>query len=470
MLCTPDIANYANSSAAVNRRYADTWGYGFHVVDHIVDPTRVPHWSKIHAVQFFLPDYDFLLWIDADAVFWDHSRRIEDVLQVDPASAYEIWAQDIWPDYPSIHRNELIDTGVVLFRNSLWARQFLTEMYYHPDCAEVLNWTEQYCFTVVYRQDFMGMRGRVRILPTPTVNHHLLPHPANESGMFIFHLAGRKGPVRAWHFKMVHEGWHRRFLDPQYDSFWRFRDLFETHRFAGVASLQACAFGLGERHRSFLEGLLFHFPYIGTFTAVLQGQPGLWTEMKATETIGERYPKRMAHIDMREYISGRTREGDNFVGGFFCDIFVLGVDSWRHLPSLEPLGRLARAGLEALEGDKNFAMGFSALLDSYFVLLNEGCTEANPTPNGFPGPDPGVVLDSNDEDGEAMIAACENLGQVSQYLLAVLGEHKMSRTESMRKLPSATPTLWDINAPGDVGMLRLGDVSLARVPRDAFPF
>merc|ERR1711933_627624 len=82
-MTTPDIEAYANVTELHNRRYADRWGYGFHAVDHAIDRKRVPHWSKLHAVQLFLPEYDFLLWIDADAVFFDHSLRIEDVMGIE---------------------------------------------------------------------------------------------------------------------------------------------------------------------------------------------------------------------------------------------------------------------------------------------------------------------------------------------------------------------------------------------------
>ena len=35
----------------------------------------------------------------------------------------EIWGQDMWPDYPSLHRKEIMDGGTFLVRNSLWTRR-----------------------------------------------------------------------------------------------------------------------------------------------------------------------------------------------------------------------------------------------------------------------------------------------------------------------------------------------------------
>merc|ERR1719433_2233063 len=202
---------------------------------------------------------------------------------------------------------------MVLFRNSRWTRQFLLEMYYLPDCMEHLNWTEQWCFTVAYREDFMGMRSRMAIVPTPQLNHHILPPPTAPEDMFVLHLAGRPKKARVSLFSQVNAGRQKVFSQPEFNSFWRFRELFAGHGFAGIASLQACLFGIGKRHRAFLDALLFHFPYMSTFTVVRQGAPQLWSQMKATENVGENHPDRMAHMDIVEYMSGITRDGEKFV-------------------------------------------------------------------------------------------------------------------------------------------------------------
>eukprot|EP00913_Durusdinium_trenchii_P033267 g31144.t1 len=85
---SPEIMSYANTTSLVNQEYAERHGYGFHILNHT--------------------DYDFAFWIDADAMFYDHSRRIEDVLQVQDPTV-ELWSQDIWPDYPTLHRKEKMD-------------------------------------------------------------------------------------------------------------------------------------------------------------------------------------------------------------------------------------------------------------------------------------------------------------------------------------------------------------------------
>lgn len=475
---TPDIMSYAKTTELENRRYAATWGYGFHVVDHAIDKTRVPHWSKVHAVQLFLPEYDFVLWIDADAVFFDYSRRIEDVMGVAQSQAIQMWAQDIWPDYPSIHRKEIIDTGVVLFRNSLWTRNFLLEMYHLPSCQDHLNWTEQYCFTLAYNENLLGMQERMSILPTPTINHHVLPSIEDTGRVFILHLAGRPAKARASQFEQVYNGRANDFQNASaYGAFWRFRELFARHRFAGIAQLQVCLFGIGDRNRAFMDALLFHFPYFGLFTIARNGAPQLYSQLRASEHIGDLYPDRMAHMDINEYQSGVTREGKKFVEGFYCDIFVFGVESARHLPSVDILGRMAFSGLEPYSGDQNKGFGFSPLRDAYVVVLHDGCDGdegAASAAAGFSSPVPaaGHVLDLDDEDGSGLVAACDLLGEIRSYLQSAVLKFNESTTrgfEAEHPEPMMQPALWSIKAPGEIGIQSSGDVALARVARDSFP-
>jgi len=250
----------------------------------------------------------------------------------------------------------------------------------------------------------------------------------------------------------VHEGRAKAFRSDQYGAFWDFYSLFARHRFAGVASLQACFFGLGPRHREFLDALLFHFPYVSTFAIVRHGAPQLWSQLRASEAVGERFSQRMAHVDVTEYLLGHTRDGERFVSGLYCDLLILSVESWRHLPSLDVLGSMSRNGLEPNLGDTNRGFGYSPLRDAYFVWLQDGCDEA------------GGRLDGNDEDGSALAAACDLLVDLRAYVEAV------AVNSSEGEAWEDGPTLWGIEAPGERGVVQeLGQVALARVQREAFP-
>ena len=107
--------------------------YGYHVYDGSdhYDRSRPPAWSKIRAVQALLEmkegdeeddtnnhkPCDWVLWMDADTVIMNSNVRIEDFLPADPTKDL-IVVSDKGGGYNS---------GVFLFRNSLWSKQFLDE-------------------------------------------------------------------------------------------------------------------------------------------------------------------------------------------------------------------------------------------------------------------------------------------------------------------------------------------------------
>ncbi|CAK9003227.1 unnamed protein product [Durusdinium trenchii] len=462
---SPEIMSYANTTSLVNQEYAERHGYGFHILNHTVDTTRVPHWSKIHALLIHLADYDFAFWIDADAMFYDHSRRIEDVLQVQDPTV-ELWSQDIWPDYPTLHRKEKMDGATFLIRNSEWARRFLLEMYFYPPCIQFLNWTEQYCLTLAYNANLLNVREKTLILPTPTLNHHRIPALGLQRQLFIWHLAGRSTKQRASHMKLVYEDYGSKFQEIKYQSFWNFYKLFEDDNFGDLASLQLCVFGLGERHQSMIEAMLFHFPYHTGFVVTRSGSPGLWTQMRQSEAIGDKFGSRMASLDLWEYRAGRTREGEDMVTGFFCDLMVLGVESWRHLSEgALTLPSFARAGLEGYQGPRGQGFGYSGLKDVYMVILHDSC-EGTPS---------NLKLDSDDENGRAMEAACHLVSDfeilVDEVYAGAQDEDAPERNAIfvLDKPGGDEKVPWDSVSPERWGSKRLGQVTLARLPRYAFP-
>jgi hypothetical protein len=107
--------------------YAQKYGYHLYDGSDYYDRSRPPAWSKIRAVQALFdmsPDReenetpcDWVLWMDADTVIMNSNVRIEDFLPADPTKDL-IVVSDKGGGYNS---------GVFLFRNSLWSKQFLEE-------------------------------------------------------------------------------------------------------------------------------------------------------------------------------------------------------------------------------------------------------------------------------------------------------------------------------------------------------
>lgn len=282
----------------------------------------------------------------------------------------------------------------------------------------------------------------------------------------------------------------------KYQSFWLFYQLFARQDFGSLASLQLCMFGIGQRQQAMMEALMYHFPYWTGFVVTQQGAPGLFSQMRQSELIGEMFGSRMAAMDLVEYRAGVTRKGEEFIKGFFCDVLVLSPESWRHLAQgAQTLVPLVTAGLEQYEGPKGKGFGYSGLQDVLMVLVHESCTadENFPKTGNLYRAEEGEVLDADDGNGEALEAACHlmsdlemMLEQVYQgahnedvpdrHIQMVLTHHPDAgpRVESLLKdfnedqeeEPTEIP--WDRLDPDRWVIEGMGPVTLARLPRFAF--
>ncbi|KAF9978163.1 hypothetical protein BGZ73_003544 [Actinomortierella ambigua] len=81
-------------------------------------------WGKISAVQKVLPHYDWLLWMDMDAVIANMDRKVEDLVNLAISKAGRevsfIAARPV--------RDKIFNAGVFLIRNTEWSRAFLKEV------------------------------------------------------------------------------------------------------------------------------------------------------------------------------------------------------------------------------------------------------------------------------------------------------------------------------------------------------
>jgi hypothetical protein len=139
----PREREMARMSFANKLQYCQRHGYDLIVEgDDAVDTRRTPAWSKIRVLRKWLPLYEWVLWVDADALFTNWTFRIEDLVgdQLDDMLAAE--QRDQNRDRLGLPRREVdlilthdwntINSGVFLLRNGSWARSFLRRLWAVP--------------------------------------------------------------------------------------------------------------------------------------------------------------------------------------------------------------------------------------------------------------------------------------------------------------------------------------------------
>mmetsp|Transcript_25210 Transcript_25210/g.42531 ORF Transcript_25210/g.42531 Transcript_25210/m.42531 type:complete len:376 (+) Transcript_25210:122-1249(+) len=198
--------------------YAKLHGYEVINANSHIDPSRPVAWSKLKAVRDSLPRYDYVMYVDMDAV----------IMQPDIAVERLIYATERGPSADIIMQNDWNgpNTGIWLAKNTAWTAEFLSLAWAQQQLVRKTSSSgvshpfeyEQRAFhylldTEVWRSRALPTYGRDKsaelrthlvFLPQCAMNSYTL-HPLNfkhlhdrkksqyVEGDFIIHFAGKKG-------------------------------------------------------------------------------------------------------------------------------------------------------------------------------------------------------------------------------------------------------------------------------------
>lgn len=164
-------------------RFCDRWGYDFVEFHGTLDSHRPVPWSKIRAVQRVLPNYEWVVWCDADTVLWN----AEDDLQrfVDEADGAAVVLQN---------NQDGVNTGLFFIRNCSWSFDFLDEVYRQEQCIHHPWWEQAAVNALLVRDD---VQSRFGIYPPgqPIRGFHGYYANGDWDKTFI-HFAGLRDPER----------------------------------------------------------------------------------------------------------------------------------------------------------------------------------------------------------------------------------------------------------------------------------
>lgn len=98
-------------------KYAKKWGYDLIYFDQIIDNNRPAQWSKIKAIEYALKKYEWVWWIDIDALIMNFDNKLEDIIDEN----YDIIFTE--------NKYSLISNGSSFFKNTDVTKKFLKECY-----------------------------------------------------------------------------------------------------------------------------------------------------------------------------------------------------------------------------------------------------------------------------------------------------------------------------------------------------
>jgi len=124
----------------INRRYCERHGYDYVVRLDNPRPDRHVGWHKVSVILDELRDCEYLLLLDADAVFYSHELTIENELLPELQEKLILIAQDCGSESQRWNPG-LPNAGAILMKNDERVREICTEWDHISETDEDTRWT-----------------------------------------------------------------------------------------------------------------------------------------------------------------------------------------------------------------------------------------------------------------------------------------------------------------------------------------
>jgi len=171
---------YFQWSERINRRYCERHGYNYVIRRDQPRDDRHLHWHKIPVILDELRSCDYMLFLDADAVFYSHELTLEAELIPELKGKLILMAADCGDE---AHRwnPELPNAGTILVKNDEQARNIVELWNNVTDTDEEIRFTHPCEQLGFWKHVLPKYREQVRILPDYYVCN-------GAYGQFIRHL------------------------------------------------------------------------------------------------------------------------------------------------------------------------------------------------------------------------------------------------------------------------------------------
>lgn len=154
---------YFHYSEKVNGSYSRRHGYNHVISRETPRSDRDITWHKVPLISQELKDCRYLLWLDADALFYSQELEIEQELIPLLGKASILFTPDIFSETKRWHP-KLPCSGVILLRNDGYARDIMEAWDQSTDLDEESRWRWPPDQLGLWRHVLPVYRNRIKIL------------------------------------------------------------------------------------------------------------------------------------------------------------------------------------------------------------------------------------------------------------------------------------------------------------------
>jgi hypothetical protein len=178
--------DYGDFASINHHEYSNKHGYSYvkKIVNNDDYSAWHPTWIKIDVIRTYLPIFDYVVWIDSDAVFYNQDIKIEDFIEEDvdliiPKLEMDRISGNVWTH---------TTTGFMIWKNTEWSRNLLNKLWDQPNN---------------YRFDFFHEQSRLDEL--------LVDYFKMEGGEIILNktIEDIENPIKLGNIKILPYSYHR---------------------------------------------------------------------------------------------------------------------------------------------------------------------------------------------------------------------------------------------------------------------
>ena len=197
MVFTPNVYNYALIAEKNIIAYAKENEYTCYIYRDIVSNNLKEHptWNKPIVLQNHIKEHEYVMWMDADAIFTNFDTRIEDIIEQQPTKDL-LLCSDIggWK----------FNAGVQIWKNTDWSISILRTWLACEHIDHMKGGDQAQLIEITNGES----EDRYHIFDETVFNTHPKKH---QSGMYILHMMGMSPDVRVKTF----EQWNTILIVPQ---------------------------------------------------------------------------------------------------------------------------------------------------------------------------------------------------------------------------------------------------------------
>ncbi len=180
------VSVYGDMTKQMNKNYCEKYNIHFIHCDQKRYNDRHPAWEKILLIIKHIENYDYIIWVDADAFFYMDSPNIAETIY-DKLNVDFIFSGD---------KIVIINTGIFIVKNTKYSLNFLNELAYNNNLYlsnPYPQWWENGVIIDMYNKNVLNIKKNSVIIPYGILQHF---NEKQKNQPYIYHLAGKNKKLR----------------------------------------------------------------------------------------------------------------------------------------------------------------------------------------------------------------------------------------------------------------------------------